>query len=291
MVKKTNKDALIKNPKASASRARAPSPISSDLSTVPPSHDSFDNMHNDEVAGIGQQLENGEVLQDSDVEVNPVPMEVQELILELQSSQKVLKSKISELSAQVEKDESGHVWKKEGLKKQNDIAQRVLQKCQQALMALHLNDHGRTKAILESGIAILNERIKELRIADSSDAGWETVNVYRSHPLASDSDDDKRIRKAEKLAKEKLAAKSRRGRPNRRGNYRRPFFRYDRPDNYHGRQEYPYRSFGSARTQDNAQRNTYVPDRRRQGGTLCFFCGQSGHWQSNCPNKAERRDR
>ena len=122
------------------------------------------------------------------------------------------------------------------------------------MSTLRLQDGSSAKKQLQLGIDILSERMKELRIADSSDAGWETVNVYRSHPVADDSDDDRRIRKAEKLAKEKMQAKSR-NKPNRRFNpYRRPYFAND---SFQPR-SFPYRGYGSARSQDNSQRNTYV---------------------------------
>ena len=39
--------------------------------------------------------------------------------------------------------------------------------------------------------------IKLIRSADKSKAGWDTVNEYISDDLASDSDNDKRIRKTE----------------------------------------------------------------------------------------------
>ena len=228
---------------------------------------------------LNMPLEQGELIPDSDDGDVPAPAgEVKDLITSLQSTQKELTERIVELLTQVDAANSGLSWKKEGLKKQFDIAQSIVTKCQKAMSALRLQDGAAAKKQLQLGIDILSERMKELRIADSSDAGWETVNVYRSHPVADDSDDDRRIRKAEKLAKEKMQAKSRRNKPNRRFNpYRRPYFAND---SFQPR-SFPYRSFGSARSQDNAQRNTYVPDRRRSGNSnLCFFCGQ-----------AERRDR
>ena len=47
-------------------------------------------------------------------------------------------------------------------------------------------------------------------MADRSEFGWATVEHYESHPLATDSDDEKRLEKAEKEA-ERAANKRRHG--------------------------------------------------------------------------------
>ena len=52
--------------------------------------------------------------------------------------------------------------------------------------------------ILEEGMAMIDRRNKHIEIADWSEYGWATVEEYEKRALASDSDDDKRMRKAEK---------------------------------------------------------------------------------------------
>jgi hypothetical protein len=59
----------------------------------------------------------------------------------------------------------------------------------------------------QKSISIINDifrdidiRSKHVRIADSSQEGWETVNEYRVNDIADDSDDEKKIRCAENRA-------------------------------------------------------------------------------------------
>ena len=56
----------------------------------------------------------------------------------------------------------------------------------------------------------METRQKDIKVADHSDFGWSTVEHYESHPLAEDSDDEKKLEKAEKEA-ERAANKRRRG--------------------------------------------------------------------------------
>ena len=68
----------------------------------------------------------------------------------------------------------------------------------------------KVKVALESGIEVISKRVKAIKLADKSEFGWVTVDEYLSDELASDSDDEKRIYRAERRAGIKINKEKRR---------------------------------------------------------------------------------
>ena len=291
--KKAPNDRLVKNP--GFRRPHTGEEDSSDEENPPTAgqHQPQD-MENEELDRLDLGIEQGEILSDggSEHDAPQDPGQLAKMVRDLRHAHAELTTKLSEITEQQSHED--YEWKKEGLKRQNEIAQKVIKKLELALSSLELNDNPRTRALIKEAREVLKQRTKELRIADNSEAGWETVNAYRSHPVAEDSDDDKRIRKAKKLAKERMANRSKRTRFGRRGNYnRRPFNRnWQNRDDFNPQYKDPtYRSTGATRGLESGQRATYYPNRRRPSpNSLCFHCGQPGHWQDQCPVR-NRRDR
>ena len=268
---------------------------------------STDSDSDDEFVGPPKQTvlldansqEDGQESSDSDKNFEEGQVDrLAKILHDIKKNQQDTNNKVSVLANHIDNPEfSKHQWKKDGLKKQHDVAQSILYKQNMAISALETKKTKTAITYLKQGNLLLLERMKDQRMADSSEAGWETVNVYKTHPVADDAEDDRHIRKAEKIAKECLAAKAKkaRGSNNHGQNFRRDYHQdsrkdYPRSDRYHY-----YRSSGSSHSQDQNQRSTYVPDNRRgpqrkaSSNDLCFYCGLSGHWQDSCPTKHGKR--
>ena len=67
--------------------------------------------------------------------------------------------------------------------------------------AMVTSDDEERNNLLQEGEALLVERNKHICLADKY--GWDTVESYTAEPLASDSGDEKRIKKAVKESKAK----------------------------------------------------------------------------------------
>ena len=301
--KKANDITKVKNPGVTVTRS-TPDDRSTDSSDESSSDDSFENIHEDEAERMEDELEQGELVSEQgETNEDSALLRMSNLLVQIQQNQLETQNRVTELSGQMDASESGtHTWKKEGLRKQYEVVTKVLRKNKLATKSIDNKRPDVAREYIKQGINVLVNRIKDLKIADSSDAGWETVNLYKAHPLAENAADARRIRRAEKQAKERMAEKARRGRQNGRynNNYnnRRHNNWNNRDDNQRYYQDKPnssYNSVGSSRSQYNGQRNNYTEQRhdyrrRSSPNDLCFNCGRPGHWQDQCPEKQHRRD-
>ena len=61
---------------------------------------------------------------------------------------------------------------------------------------------------IEENLAFIQDRQKLIKLANHSDTGWLMVAEYQDDELAEDTDDEKRIEKAERSAEGKLLKKT-----------------------------------------------------------------------------------
>lgn len=96
-----------------------------------------------------------------------------------------------------------HEFRYAGNKKQYDFNQSVVQHLD---LALDADDQDEASKQINAGKSLLLERSKHLLLADKY--GWDTVDCYTVEPLASDSEDEKRIKRALKESKSRRNEKA-----------------------------------------------------------------------------------
>ena len=96
------------------------------------------------------------------------------------------------------------VFKRKGNEAQYKFNNSVREKLIEANTSLTEGDPEMAFNSISSGIDLIHQRQKLIKLADSSKTGWRTVQEYTQHELASDEEDEKRIFKAEIRAEKKL---------------------------------------------------------------------------------------
>ena len=172
-------------------------------------------------------------------------------------------------------------FKKKHFERKIKFNKSIRTKTFQALSAVSSGKIDKARQLLSSGISELDHQQKLLKLADKSDYGWLVLNEYVDKELASDEEDDKRIRKAEKSAASKVE-KLKKG-------FR---FRHKSPN------PYVYNRGPATQIPDVRSRpvfsnsNSYFPNhpnlcRPQRYGTfspsdICWRCGKAGHWAKFC---------
>ena len=142
----------------------------------------------------------------------------------------------------------------------------------------------RAKAVLQQGSALLAERQKLIKIADRSANGWSVVAEYTADELAADSDDEKRLEKAEKAAERKAGLRKRKRFPATQKSPATYRLRYAAAQPY-GNLVTPYPAVQSHQQPMGGGRRpglTAGPSTQRAVDP-CFACGEMGHLRSYCP--------
>ena len=103
-----------------------------------------------------------------------------------------------------------YTCKMEGNQQQLDHSLQVMDKLDEASDALKQKLYEKVKVAQELGTELVSKRVKATKLADKREFGWATVNEYLSDEHASDSDDEKRIYRAERRPGRKINKEKRR---------------------------------------------------------------------------------
>ena len=148
-------------------------------------------------------------------------------------------------------------------------ATRILDTLEEAKFNLEESkDLQATKDSIDKGINLCKERQKLILLADKSKYGWKTVGEYLTRELADNSDDEKKIYRAESRAAR---------------NMKRPISRRQEPraQRFMDTGVSPIPTIISRGSTPSPQPPRSYSQKVSPGA--CFSCGKLGHWRSSCP--------
>lgn len=171
-------------------------------------------------------------------------------------------------------------FKYKGNQQQHKFNRGLADKVSEASSALERKNIPQVSACLTELAKHIKRRNKLIRLADKSPAGWDLVNEYLSDELASGSEDEKKIRKAEKSALTK-----RNNRQRARSTRRVHPYPSSSTTTTPGPHRLPQSQF-PLQPSGLFQRSNL----RKAGPTdICFACGLQGHWRVDCRRVSSSR--
>lgn len=184
---------------------------------------------------------------------------------EIQGTNQCMKSQVKKM-----KTESQYKWRSEGNKIQFTGNTENLEDLTQALWALDHRKDDYARDLISACIDRLKHRNKLIKIADSSDGGWDTARQYDANPIASDSEDESKIIRADNRAMRKRKQKSKaKSKPS--ATVSAP--RYVESPPFRGGQP-------SWDTNYPLTQGIYAGKPSRGP---CYNCGSYKHWRARCP--------
>ena len=207
--------------------------------------------------------------------------DISQLQMDLRQNSKTVSTEVKKI-----KERADFSWRKPCNKIQYLFNSEIEETFNQANWAVENQKFEYAQEVIGEGLTKIKQRNKHIKLADSSEGGWETVKQYQSNPLASDSDDKKKLQKAEFRA----AQKKRRQEPKSFGKKK---FKHGYSDSSNPMQSnvvFPSWSQGATGVGpvgQPIQRAQNQPFRQQPGYSgskgCCFACWSFMHWRKECP--------
>ena len=224
--------------------------------------------------------------------------DVAELLKEIRASQKKLSDEFAQFRSEEDaaakalrkvRREKPYAYRRKGNEEQASFNEKV----EDSIVAAQMELEGatpptsgaldRAKKSLKEGLALLCERQKLIKLADRSEHGWGVVAEYTADELAEDSDDEKRIFKAEKAAERKAAKRRKTMPPRPRSRVQGSMVDAAPAVGLHQAQQVVP---GRPATMPQSYAQAVRPARPLGP---CFSCGEPGHIRSCCPKVSDGR--
>lgn len=209
--------------------------------------------------------------------------ELSELKNEVHGSSLTVQSQVKKLKVEQE-----YKWKYESNRIQFLLNTEIQEDLNQVIWALDNTKIEYARDTVNEVIDKVKKRNKHIKIADSSEAGWETVKQYETNPVASDTDDENKINRAENRALKKKKLKSSKKLPSKSStaSYNAqvpPQFLPNFPAN---KQQLPFREpqqswYTGFPLYSNTPSTSGLQRKFQQGA--CYSCGSMQHWRNRCP--------
>ena len=189
---------------------------------------------------------------------------------------------VDSVSHKIKKEKDGYHFKKRGHKLQFEFNDEVLGKVEEVdsiikkLPVTESNKAGleSAKELLQRGMALIIWCQKHIKMAERSDNGWAVVQEYKADELADNSDDEKKIEKAERAMEKKAVVAARKRKSTRPFSHQLPKIQ---------KLEQPAVAAAQQPTMQlkPSGRFPVVPSVQPIGP--CHHCFEYGHLQQSCP--------
>ena len=169
------------------------------------------------------------------------------------------------------------IFKKKSNKEQFKASEKVLDSMEDVKYNLEGGNLEAAKSAVDQGISLVKERQKLILLADKSQYSWKTVQEYLQHELAEDSDDDKKIYRAESRA----ATNSKRLTFQRNVSRNTSTVSQSQSSTTASVQSSPIPTIVSKGATFDQVTRAFGPQRLAPGA--CFARRKMGHWRASCP--------